>query len=408
LIANTDSDTIFPLDGVLRVHEQTRRIYKLLGAADNLGLQISPGPHKDTQELQMAAFKFFDKHLRGEERVIDRAATKQFQPEELKVFDKLPADQRNTTIHESFTRRFVAPAALAEGEWKNASAGWQQALTERVLAYWPEEKPADSMPARLVSSSIKGNLRFTRYDVPIHDGLSLPLFQLQDTSLDNEKEALLHVVDEAEWKRYLSLLRGEFAKELAEFGDGDTDEAALKTARRQLQDGPLFFFAPRNIGPTASNPATKPQTQLRRRYMLLGESLEGMQAWDVHRAIAAIRSLSASEGSRTAPLRVRAHGDRAAVALYGMLGRLAKQQEKKSPLPTLELVSPPASHRTGAPFFHVLRYLDLPQAVALATAQSQVELVDVNEDEWRFAIEAANGLGRRDRLKIIAHEAAGQ
>ncbi len=111
MIANTDSDNIFPLDGVLRVHDKVKRIYKLHNAADKLGLQISPGPHKDTQELQIAAFKFFDKHLRGEERLIERAATKQFEPEELKVFEELPRDQRNTTIHETFTQQFVPPAA---------------------------------------------------------------------------------------------------------------------------------------------------------------------------------------------------------------------------------------------------------------------------------------------------------
>ncbi len=110
LIANTDSDNIFPLDGVLRVHDKVKRIYELHNAADKLGLQISPGPHKDTQELQIAAFKFFDKYLRGEERVIERAATKQFEPEELKVFAALPNDQRNTTIHETFTQQFVPPA----------------------------------------------------------------------------------------------------------------------------------------------------------------------------------------------------------------------------------------------------------------------------------------------------------
>src|SRR5438270_9704582 len=44
LICNSDKDTIFPLDGVYRVHEQVRRIYKLLHAEQNLGLIITEGP----------------------------------------------------------------------------------------------------------------------------------------------------------------------------------------------------------------------------------------------------------------------------------------------------------------------------------------------------------------------------
>ena len=43
LIVNTDSDPIFPLDGVVRVFEEARHVYKLLGAADKIALAIGPG-----------------------------------------------------------------------------------------------------------------------------------------------------------------------------------------------------------------------------------------------------------------------------------------------------------------------------------------------------------------------------
>ena len=44
LISNSDKDKIFPLDGVVRLHEKVRRIYRLYGAEDKLGLQITEGP----------------------------------------------------------------------------------------------------------------------------------------------------------------------------------------------------------------------------------------------------------------------------------------------------------------------------------------------------------------------------
>ncbi|MGI9474717.1 MAG: alpha/beta hydrolase, partial [Rubripirellula sp.] len=50
LISNSDKDRIFPLDGVVDVHKRVRKIYELYDAADKLGLQITEGPHKDTQE----------------------------------------------------------------------------------------------------------------------------------------------------------------------------------------------------------------------------------------------------------------------------------------------------------------------------------------------------------------------
>jgi hypothetical protein len=395
LIANTDSDGIFPLDGVLRVYEKTRKIYKLFDAADKLGLQISPGPHKDTQELQVAAFKFFDKHLRGEERVIERAATKQFEPEELKVFDKLPADQRNTTIHESFTRRFAPPVISDANDWRQYSGDSHGLLRDNVFPYWPSERADTSAPPRVLFSTTKNGIRLNGYEFTVHDGLVLPLFHLESTSRSKTDGVDLCVVDDGEWQNLLAALAVDFAESLEAYELPQANDAAFTELKRRLQDRDLFFFAPRNIGPTASNPATKPQTQLRRRYMLLGESLEGMQAWDAHRAMQAIRSIG-DLASKT--LHVRAKGDLAAVALYGSLTHY--------PRPHLELISPPASHRAGAPLFHVLRYIDMPQAVALAAEQGRVKLVNVDEADWRFALDTAKRLGWQDRLQVSAKDSA--
>ena len=55
LIANSDKDPIFPLDGVIRVHSAVARIYALHKASEKLGLLITEGPHKDTQDLQVPA-----------------------------------------------------------------------------------------------------------------------------------------------------------------------------------------------------------------------------------------------------------------------------------------------------------------------------------------------------------------
>jgi dienelactone hydrolase len=62
LISNTDSDGIFPLDGVYRTFEQARRIYRLYDATEKntsakVALNITAGGHKDTQELQVHAFR---------------------------------------------------------------------------------------------------------------------------------------------------------------------------------------------------------------------------------------------------------------------------------------------------------------------------------------------------------------
>src|SRR5262249_33931013 len=142
LITNTDRDGIFLLEGVVRVHNQVRRIYRLFGADEKLGLQISEGPHKDTQELQVAAFHWVNRHLMQKDPLIEAAAVKMFEPEQLQVFKdaKLPVDQLNTKIHETFTGLAVSPEATSSSEeWKRQCDGWMNDLREKAFRGWPNE-----------------------------------------------------------------------------------------------------------------------------------------------------------------------------------------------------------------------------------------------------------------------------
>src|SRR5436190_3388568 len=102
LLENSDKDTIFPLDGVYRVHQQANLIYELQGAKKNLGLTITEGPHKDTQDLQVPALHWFNRYFKQDEAPIEILARDFFTPEELKVFKEIPADQINTKIHDTF------------------------------------------------------------------------------------------------------------------------------------------------------------------------------------------------------------------------------------------------------------------------------------------------------------------
>src|SRR4029078_4048107 len=90
LLSNTDHDTIFPLAGVMRIYGKLRHVYDLHGAADKLGLNITPGRHNDTQDLQIPAFRWLSYHLKdGDTSLISAPAVAYFEPEELKVFAEL-------------------------------------------------------------------------------------------------------------------------------------------------------------------------------------------------------------------------------------------------------------------------------------------------------------------------------
>jgi hypothetical protein len=142
LLANSDKDGIFPLDGVLRVHSELARLYALHKASDKLGLLITEGPHKDTQDLQVPAFRWFNRWLKGEpDTLIKDAAEKLFSPKDLRVFPigAEPKDQRTTKIHDTFVP-MAAPAVPADAvAWQRQRTEWMQALREKVFRGWPAE-----------------------------------------------------------------------------------------------------------------------------------------------------------------------------------------------------------------------------------------------------------------------------
>ncbi|NOX56847.1 MAG: acetylxylan esterase [Planctomycetes bacterium] len=153
LISNSDKDRIFPLDGVVEVYFKIRRIYGLHGKLNQIGLQITEGPHKDTQELRIAAFHWFNRWLKGEDPLIEQAAVPMFSREELRVFDELPDDQINTRIQEVFVPRAAPPPVpQSGGQWRELKAGWMKALREKCFRGWPQQpefSPIDQPYRRL-------------------------------------------------------------------------------------------------------------------------------------------------------------------------------------------------------------------------------------------------------------------
>jgi hypothetical protein len=136
LLCNSDSDGIFPLDGVVRLRNKVRRVYDLLGAGEKCGLVITPGPHKDTQELQVPVMRWFNKHLKGEEPLVENAAVKLFTPQQLKVFEKLPSDAINTNAHFSFVEAARAEMPKTKEAWTHQRNGWLADLREKSFRAW--------------------------------------------------------------------------------------------------------------------------------------------------------------------------------------------------------------------------------------------------------------------------------
>ena len=345
LIGNTDKDTLFPLDGVVRLYTQTRRIYQLYGKTNQLGLLITEGPHADTQDLQLPVFRWFNRFLKGQEPLIEMAATRFCTPDQLRAFDKLPEDEVNTKIDESFVPK-AAPLRLAAS---TAEAGQQRAeyvkaLRAKVFAGWPAESSA--VKPELAGHSDESGLRIRWYDFYSQPEVWRWLLVVQDAKVKKPEDVLLTVLD-AESRTNAP------AKWL--WLGGATPEATADLRRQmQARKVALAFFAPRGVEPAGWQADTKIADQVRRRYMLLGQTLDGMRVWDIRCAAQAVKALP--EFTRT-PLHLQAKRQMGVNAAYAALF----EPEIRS----LELEGLPSSHAEGPDYLNVLKVGDIPQMLEM-------------------------------------------
>jgi dienelactone hydrolase len=400
LLANTDQDPIFPLGGVMRTQAQVRRLYTLGGKPDAFGVAITSGGHADTQELQMPAIRWLDAHLGMGPRLIDTAARKRFEPRQLKVFDKLPADERNTRIDREFVPMagpFDLPAS--EMAWQEQVATWRAGLLDRTFRGWPEASVA---PAATEVASREGRGLIERtYRFESQPNVVLELIAMHHSDGAIPEEVVLEVLDQAGWER-LEAARAEL------FGDqGAALNAEASEFHRRLTEEPLavVFLAPRGEGPTQWSQDGATHVHNRRRFLLLGQTWEGMQVYDIRRGIQAIRAgLRQTPGLENMPLALKGQGGMAVLSVYASLF--------EEPLSRIELHDMPASHdapaegsdRAAAPaLLNVLKTLDVPQAVAIAASRGHVAIHGCDEELVSYASGVAEELGwPSDRLVVHA------
>jgi hypothetical protein len=116
--------------------------------------------------------------------------------------------------------------------------------------------------------------------------------------------------------------------------------------------------------------------------MLLGQTLDGMRVWDIHRAVAAVQELPETTGRR---IHLWGEGYQAVNALYASLFA--------SELGSLNLIAPPASHANGPDYLNVLRILDIPQTVVLPAERHPIRIHGTTREAWSWSVTAARNLG---------------
>jgi hypothetical protein len=377
LLANSDKDRIFPLDGVIRIHRQLKPIYKLFNAEDKLGLLITEGPHRDTQDLQVPAFRWMNRWLKKDETLINHAAVPRFSPEAVKVFRTIPADQINTNIHESFVPAApVVPVPNSTDEWSRMSSDWRQLLRDKVFRNWPDLSLQPQ--TRVTADRVRNRIRVRLVEFKSDDVYQLTAVLLTDAA-QKPSRLSARILDNSDLQKWGAFGAQYFPELSIQPGLDGAGKIENKIGDQLRTGDAIALLLPRGVGPT-SWPREK-HVHIRRRFLLLGQSLETMQVWDARLALAALRTLPELEKTSVSLV---GSGSMSVVALFSGIF--------EDRVTAVELENLPSTLARAGSFPNALRYFDLPQIMALALPRS-ILIRSAMPSDWDWTVKVSRLVG---------------
>ena len=396
LLGNSDADDIFPVAGYRRIADRVSKLYALYGADEKFQLLETKGPHRDTPELLAGINGWMNRHLKDDPSA-ETAATldKPIKPEQLKVLSKLPEEAINPAIHETFVPTATidvphSPAVLKEW-WTGRREELLTALKKTVFGGWPKSPPPLAATPR--ADVTHDGVRLRTIDFISETGIDLRLFVMTGARAARPKRVTLTVLDEPGWEKWCRDLGPEFRDVLGT--DPKRDEAMFAQNRALLSRGAVAFaaIAPRGIGPTRwSDPGTPTDIHIRRRFPLVGQTLDGQRAWDVRRAIAALGTVPEL---REASLTLHGEREAAGIALFAGLFEPAVQ--------AFDLWHLPPTTRTAPTFLNLARVLEPPVAVALVGPRPMTLHVRTTAEAkpWDVTARIATATGAGFDVKVL-------
>ncbi len=390
LLGNSDADDIFPVAGYRRIADKVRKVYALYGAEEKFQLLETKGPHKDTPELRIGIDKWMNRWLKNDTTTeVKDDLPPPLKPQQLKVLAKLPEWRVNETVHEVFVRsaRIEQPsnAAVAREWWSAKKPELLASLKEKVFGGWVQNPPP--LKATVAADVTHDGVRLRAIDFVSEDCIELRLFVMSSPKVEKPAEVILSVLDEDGWSRWCDGLGSEFAEVLQLSRKPKRDNALFAQNRGVMESQKIAFaaIAPRGIGVTRwAEAGGFEDTMIRRRFPLLGQTLDGQRVWDARRAIAA---LLVQPDLRMGKLTIHGEREAAAIALYAGIF--------ESAITGFDLWYLSNAHYDGATFLNVLKVLDVPQAVALAMPRKIALHVRTEADRagWDWVVRLQRAFG---------------
>ncbi|MCS6865114.1 MAG: prolyl oligopeptidase family serine peptidase [Gemmataceae bacterium] len=338
LFANSDNDKIFPMSGNKRIIERLRKCYDMLGAKDNVDEHVSKGGHDYREDLRVAIFQFFHKHLKGDKAAVKDAKFDKIEGKELRAFPEdtdIPKDTINAKADETFVP--VAQVELpTEKNFKEWKAGLLKQLREKVFRTLPEKVPEAS--------------RTELGEYETEPGIVCSL-------------------------QRLGPVRGKTGATYVVLNPDENTDDAWKVWEARYANDSIYGLFPRGGGPHKWTRKNPPNT-VERSLVLLGQTVDSGRVRDV----IALMTRAANLG----PVRLVGTGPAGIIAAYAAL-----VMPEAARLSEIVILDPPTSHRDGPHFLNVMRVLDIPEALGLLAPAVKLTLVGQNAQHKAFDRTAA-------------------
>jgi cephalosporin-C deacetylase-like acetyl esterase len=361
LFANSDKDSIFPMDGNRRVIARLRKLYDMYGKPELVDDHVSKGGHDYRPDLRVAVFKWINKHVKNDTGPVKDADFKPFPNEQLRVFaedNDVPKDAINGKIDETFVPR--AQVKLPEpgkfGEWKKELL---KELREKSFRTFPDRVT----PAKPFEGEAPVPVGSTQRGIQVHREQFIG-FGGGDR---RDKLATLIVLKTDE--------RGDYQRT---WGRAYALDEMRFTTRH-------FIMTPRGGAPFAWAQKSPPN-YVERAHALLGETADQGRVWDI---AAAARWVSGEIKGKD-KVRIVGRGQSGILAAYAALFEPSIKE--------VVIVDPPTSHRDGPTFLNVLRVLDIPEALGLL-APRRLTLVNAKDKAFDRTAEIYKVAGAEDKFQ---------
>lgn len=374
LLANSDRDGIFPLDGVMRTHRQLEKLYAKLGASSRYGVIITPGSHKDTQELQVGAFRWLLHTLLGQETIVSDAALKELEPSALAVFAReTPADERVASLGSWFVpstqtvTKEQQAAELFQEHWLPDLRHTALALPIAALA-----EPPQFAVTPLGQTTTENNPRIVKlHQATLADGLAINVLEIdasqtaKQSSSAEPSVAMVHLGE-------LDQLAAD-----AETLLGFANSPRAATILAEQPSARHYFIRTRNADWQQADLTVKQQTQIVRRFYLLGQMPEQRELADVLSSLQLINGLVRRDDAQPLALTLTGAHRSAAIATLAGLVCAANASPGLPTVSELRVSHYPTDPELAPALPGLLRVCDY--ASLLASARGSFPVVEINE-----------------------------